>query len=380
MKGSIISFAAVLVVGLLLLGNAVCDEAIEFKTGGRIMNDWAWFDADPTLEAAVGPFDDGTEFRRARLYVAGTIHDNVGFKAQYDFAGGDADFKDVWASYKDFPLAPVKIGHFKEPFSLEELTSSKYITFMERALPVEAFAPSRNTGIGFGSSELDDQLTWSVGVFRDTDDFGGGEDSDYNFTARVTGVPWAEEDQERMLHIGGSISYKNTDMVQYRSRPEAHLAPRVVDTKEFAADNVVLCGLESALLLGPVSLQGEYMLAQVDADIGSDPDFSGYYGAVSWFLTGETRAYKASKGVFSRVSPAANAGADGGSGAWELAARYSSLDLSDGAIAAGEVDDVTLAVNWYVNPHARVMFNYVNSDTDGVGEVDVFETRFQVDF
>ena len=353
--------------GLRLTG-----EDFQFKIGGRIMLDFAFFDED----ASVGDIEDATEFRRARLYFAGLIYNNVDFKAQYDFAGGDADFKDVYIGYKGVELGHIKVGHFKEAFSLEELTSSKYITFMERSLPIEAFAPSRNTGIGINSTALDDKLTWAVGLFRETDGFGEGEGSDWNVTGRITGLPVQSE--EMLLHVGLALSYKNTSEVQYRSRPESHLAPRVVDTDGFTADNVSLVGLESALVCGPFSLQGEYILSSPDMAAGvADPDFSGYYLCASYFLTGEQRKYKASSGTFSRVKPNENVGV--GPGAWEVGARYSSLDLTDAGIAGGEIDDITLGVNWYLNPNTRVMLNYVMADADA-GDVNVIQTRFQIDF
>ena len=354
------------------------DKDFKFKIGGRIMNDWAFFDESSDSGTPLQGLQDANEFRRARLYVAGLIYDNVEFKAQYDFAGGDADFKDMYIRYRELPIA-ITVGHFKEPFGLEELTSSKYITFMERSTATEAFSPSRNTGIGVGQAVLDNTVTWAIGAFRNSDGFGNGEGSNYHYSGRVTATPWSNEDQSQLLHVGGSISYRDVDMQRYRSRPESHLAPRVVDTGEIDVSSAVLGGLEAAVVLGSLSFQGEYMLAQTDSNDGSDPDLSGYYVAASWFATGESRAYKSKAGAFSRVSPNANAGSDGG-GALELAARYSALDLSDGNFDGGEVDDVTLAVNWYLNPNTRVMFNYVNSDADENGDVNVYQTRFQVDF
>ncbi|RMF25515.1 MAG: porin, partial [Deltaproteobacteria bacterium] len=155
-----------------------------------------------------------------------------------------------------------------------------------------------------------------------------------------------------------------------------------VDTGSIAADAVDLFGAEAAVVLGSASLQGEYMHAAVDASSGSSPDFAGYYVQASYFLTGERRPYKRSHGAFGRVKPRRNfLGKEGrGPGAVELAVRYSSLDLSDAAVAGGELDDVTAGVNWYLNPNTRVMANYVHADLDAAGEADVFQMRFQIDF
>ena len=125
--------------------------------------------------------ESGVEFRRARLYMSGTIYKNVFFKAQYDFADGDARFKDVYVGVKKIPIiGHIKIGNFKEPFSLEELTSSKYITFMERSVATSAFAPSRHHGVMAYNTVpgTDDRATWAVGMFRNSDGYGRTRDGE----------------------------------------------------------------------------------------------------------------------------------------------------------------------------------------------------------
>jgi phosphate-selective porin OprO/OprP len=121
------------------------------------------------------------------------------------------------------------------------------------------------------------------------------------------------------------------------------------------------------------------MGANVDTPDGSDPSFSGYYAYASYFLTGEHRAYKNSSGTFDRVKPKTNFG-KGGTGAWEVALRYSGLDLNDAPIQGGELEDITFGLNWYLNPNVRAMFNYVLADLDTVGNADIVQLRFQIDF
>jgi phosphate-selective porin OprO/OprP len=363
------------------------DGAVKLKIGGRIQNDWAYYCTDDKdIGTADGDdFDEGVEFRRARLYVSGSIYDNVEFKAQYDFAGGDADFKDVYLGVKKVPyVGGVRVGHFKEPFSLEELTSSNYITFMERALP-NTFAPSRNTGVMLHDAVLDKRLTWAAGFFRQTDDFGDGVGGrDYNMTARLTGLPLYEEDGKRLLHLGVAYTHQNyeDDVIRFRARPESHLAPRVVDTGTIPAECGDLLGAEVAWVHGPFSLQGEYMHAFVEGDshfIG-DPRFWAASLQASYFLTGEHRPYKTSSGTFDKVKPLANFGKDGGPGAWELAARYSYLNLNDAGVSGGRLRDFTLGLNWYLNPNLRVMWNYVRADPSDGGDVDIFQMRLQLAF
>ncbi|MBN1918761.1 MAG: porin [Verrucomicrobia bacterium] len=358
------------------------DGAFKLKVGGRIMVDMAWFDLDAALDDEEDPLDEAIEFRRARLYFSGTIYDSVEFKAQYDFAGGEAALKDMYIGILNVGPGTVRVGHFKEPFSLEEITSSKYVTLMEGSL-ANTFSPSRNVGIGYLGNAMNERITYGAGIFRETDDFGefaGG--SDYNLTARVTGVPLYEDKGERLLHLGAAYSHRKLpgDEVRYRARPEAHLSTRFVDTGDFEAEEVDLIGVEAAAVFGPLSVQGEYIMAAVQSAASGDPDFAGYYVEASYFLTGEHRRYKLSEGAFDRVRPNRNLMVDGGMGAVQLTARYSSIDLTDGTIEGGEMDDITLGANWYLNPNTRIMLNYVNSDVSGVGEADIVQMRFQIDF
>ncbi len=186
------------------------DKKFQLRIGGRIHNDFYWYDQGMdtkilpgTSRAAgyMGDSQDGAQFRRARIYLSGTVYDNIEFKMQYDFAGGNANFRDVYMAMHGLPVGTLTVGQFKEPFSLEELVSSNNITFLERALPTATFAPSRSTGVMLNNSHFDDRITWAAGFFRhNTDAFGTSldDDSGWNATARITGLPWYEE---------GGVSY-----------------------------------------------------------------------------------------------------------------------------------------------------------------------------
>ncbi|MHC4474643.1 MAG: OprO/OprP family phosphate-selective porin [Planctomycetota bacterium] len=360
------------------------DGNFKLKIGGRIMHDWTWVGEDRDIKSDVGEQEDGTEFRRVRLYTSGLVYDNVEFKLQFDFAGSDADLKDAYLGLTDFPLGGLRAGHFKEPFGLEELTSSKYITFLERALPIEAFSPSRNAGVMLFDTAYDERATWAVGLFRDTDDFGERQDDGgYSFTGRVTALPWREDGGASLMHVGAAVSQRNDtgESARYRSRPEAHLLDRFVDTGSFAIDHADLLGLEAAWVEGSLSVQGEYIMANADQrGTSAGANFDGYYIQASYFLTGEHRKYKPSAGAFSRVKPKENFGFGGGLGAWEVALRYSQLDLDDSSLSGGQLDDITAGLNWHLNPNTRLMWNYVHADKDNIGNADILLMRLQIDF
>lgn len=386
------------------------DGRFKLRMGGRIHQDWAWFRQDDRLTRAFGNSQDGTEFRRARLFLSGLLYDTVSFKAEYDFAGGDSDFKDVYMAMSDVPVVgTIRVGHYKEPFGLDELISDNAITFLERPL-LSVFVPSRNTGVMVRNTAIQQRMTWAAGVFRTTDDYGNGsDDGDYSLTARVTGLPWYAAEGQRLLHLGVAYSHRpRNGAMRLRARPEAHLSEfRYVDTGTFESEDVDLLGFEAALKWGAFSLQGEYVRAGVDSvrrtaftnfslRDGVHSEFDGYYVAASHLLTGEERSYDRSKGVFGRVHPTRNFSLKegGGWGAWEVALRYSHLDLSDGYLQGGSETNWTAGLNWYLNPHARVMLNYTHGAITQAGpplsggwrgrgyegDIDILQTRFQVDF
>ena len=373
-------------------------ENFKLKLGGRIMNDWGFLKQDREIlkDTDIGDLVDGTEFCRARLYLKGDIYDNIGFEIQYDFAGGGGpEFKDVYIELKEIPLlGNFRVGQFKSPFSLEYMTSSEYITFMERGLN-NAFAPRRNTGFMLHNHALDKRMTWATSIYRTADDFGDSQgnsstEGGYSFVGRITGLPWYKDKGKKLLHIGFSYNYQNAfeNEFDYDSEPETKLAGNFVNTGDFEAEYAHLFNPELALVFGPFSLQAEYTFTNVNTTgsiSGQDPEFSGFYIYGSYFLTGEHRNYRKKKGSFGRIEPNNNFSWGKGLGAIELAARYSELDLSDSDIEGGRLNDVTLGLNWYLNPNTRVMLNYVHAEVDlsndnvKNGNADMFAMRFQID-
>jgi len=374
--------------------------------GGRLFCDWMeWGSVDSSLESQFGSdaFVGGTEFRAARVQMAGELSDRIGFFVDYDFAGGEAKLKDAYMEYRKIAhFGNLRIGHVREPFGLEGLTSNKYTTFMEPAL-TSAFYPYRNTGLMLHNTVADDNITWQAGVFRDADAFGAGSgDDQFSYTVRLTGVAWRTEDGGRLIHIGASYSHRNPGdgIARFKSASENHLGPVLADSGELQAQNVTLLGFEAAAGFGPVLLQGEYVEASVDrleqvfwlgAPVRGSccVDFAGYYVQASWMITGETHPF--SKGSPARIKPNRPLG-DEGRGALELAVRYSGLDLTDigSGVGGGELTNTTIGLNWYSSANSRIMLNYVISSyagpdvtgrgADVEGNTSAFLTRFQIDF
>jgi phosphate-selective porin OprO/OprP len=344
----------------------------EIKFGGRIMYDMAVWGAEEMDNT-------GQEFRRVRFFSSGTMYSNINYKLQLEFAGGKIAFKDVFIELNKLPIkGNLRVGHFKEPLRLEALNSSKYITFMERGLPI-AFAPERNTGAMYHTT-FGDKLSIQSGVFRNSDAFGNDKSAtnNVNVTSRITYL--AMNDDSKTLHLGASNSIRKNSGNSYgfSSRAENHLGNKLMSVSFEDVDKTNILGGEIAYVNNALSVQAEYLQATV---IGTtETALSSYYGQISYFLTGESRSYKSSLDGFSRVKPNNNYGS-GGKGAIELVARTSSMDLT--AANEGALNDITLGLNWYLNPHTRVMLNYVMGEMTKGTEVIVENAvmiRVQLDF
>ena len=404
--------APVITAGAKGFGFTSADKAFDLKVGGRIGYDVGWFSQDSELEDYVGDEQDGTGFRYARLRLSGKLWEYVTFQAEYDFAGENgADspkFRDVFIQLNGIPYgggrtADLRVGHFREPFSLEDLTGIPNRTFLERSL-MHSFVPNRNAGVQisdalFGETGKE-RLSYQLGVFKETDDLPSANDSDedqgYQITGRVTGLPWYREDGRKLIHLAAAYSHRNPDgaPIAWPGRTETRLsALRYTDINKFPgyrlndalADDIDLLGLEAALVYGPLSVQAEYTKAMVDTTLGGDADFDGGYVQASYFLTGEHRPYRHENGIFDRITPNKNFGwkSVDGWGAWELAARYSFVDLEDGPIRGGEQQAYTLGLSWYLNPNLRITTNYIlnNVETDRYdGDFSALQTRFQLEF
>lgn len=346
------------------------DKDFTFQFGGRLMVDAAYVDEDITAQ------NSGFEMRRLRLFAKGSLYQDWGYKIQMDYAENSLSVKDAYLKYKPLGLT---VGQFKQAFSLEELTSSKYITFMERSLP-NSFATGRRIGIGY--SKGSSNHSFSASIYGD--ESGGSEDGDegYGIGARATFAPIALN--KYTVHIGVSLAQEDpvddSNDVRFRARPEVHVTnTRLVDTGSISnVDKINKYGVELAGVWGPLSVQAEHISTNVERESGfSDYDLTGSYIFTSYFLTGESRPYMVKDGEFGRVKPNAKIGA------WEVALRYSTLDLNDGALQGGKEDNLTLGLNWYLNPHVRIMANYINvkSEKGAVNDdLNIYAMRTQIDF
>lgn len=366
-----------------------------FKVRGRLQYD-AGLISDP--DDLVDGKDLGFQsyFRRARIGVEGAMPGDFKYKAEIDF--GDPDtigYGDVLIEYapEDWPFS-VRLGNMETNYSLEQMTSSRFSSFIERAQMTEAFYSGRRLGISGGYSQGD--LRFDVGMFNTAITGSRGRD-EWLFGSRLVYAPRIGENQ---LHFGTSYQHRkfDTDSLgnRYRARPFIRSgSTRFVDTGNLAAKSDDVFGLEAAGIFGPLHAVAEYQFLKVNsirpaekvgaddsisgARLASKANFSSGYVELGYFLTGETRGYK--NGTFDRTK-VLNPVSKGGPGAWQVNARIDCLDLGDDVSSGAVTQYVTggkqigygVSLIWLPTDYVKfaaqytyVDISHINRGADGRG-------------
>jgi phosphate-selective porin OprO/OprP len=344
------------------------DDDRYVRLGGRIHYDVARYSDDVTL------LEDDQDFRRAR-FVLRAGYDDWQFRADYDVGLVDG-WRNLYVRYGGWDRIRVTAGNQVAPFSIDELSSSNDLAFMERSL-ASALSPAMLTGVSVRTWGKN----WSAtaGVFGDElSDLDRRSAEGTSVIGRFTYAPIRKKRQ--VLHFGLAHEYRSIDSntdVRLRARPESRLTDaRLVDTGSIVGvDSLSTTGLELMAILDSVRLQSEYMRMSLDGGPES-ADFSGGYVQASWLVTGERYRYSRSRGVPTAVRPR------GDWGALEFSLRYSMLDLDDGLVSGGEQTQVTAAVSLYLNEYLRTSLNYSRYDaapnSDGIDEDgSILMFRFQ---
>jgi phosphate-selective porin OprO and OprP len=359
-ESTIVKTCCAAALGALLCGTSGAALASpEFNLRGRLHMDYAVHDEDEV------PLSDGVLNRRARIGVQGTLDDEWFGLIEYDFAENGTSAADLILSRR-FGSGTLKIGHFKVPMGFDELSSTNTIPFIERAAPNAAIVDARRLGVGYDyfSGALGFQgMVYSRAIGSGNNPAG---DEPIGIAGRFI---YAPKIGDGVLHLGASVAYEDLQDFserRYRARPESNVdGGRLVDTGTITdASSTTKFALEAYWQGGPFSALAEYYALSVDRDAGAEPDFDGWYVQGSWFLTGENRSYR--NGTYRGVTPK-----QAGRGAWEVVARYSTVDLTDVGFQGGEQDIITLGLNYYQSANVRFMLNYIMVDvTDSAATVN----------
>lgn len=364
------------------------DGRSEIAIGGRLHVEAMSHRNDEKLTKGA---TDGTDIRRSRIYVKGKVDQDWKYIIEADLAGNKVSMKDVFGEYVGIEGWDFTFGNQKHAMSMEVQESSNDIMFTERGLTYALTTPYFDRAIGLNAKTFGD--TWNVqgGIYGDhySPEASGDVDEGHGYAIRGTWNPVWDKEAGHMVHLGanyGSRSVSNqTNKISgggkgdfsYETTNGSNL--KLLDTPDIAGLEKVNVGvLEFAAMYGPLSFQSEY--AQAKAKGTNNYDFNAWYANVGYTLTGEHRQYKPTDGEFKRLKPKNNFNLKNGTwGAWEVAARYDTLDLNDGDVLGGDGDRYTLALNWYLNYNFRIMADYSKIYDIKNGPVTVASTGKEAD-
>ena len=368
-------------------------------TGAIALDRMNWLTQSAANQDQFGSLEEynGGEIRALRFGIFGTLN----FKKPwvYTIAGATNAFDKGFESEDDdnitlfdwrldipfFRNSVMSIGKQKEPISMERLTGMVFLPWQERSAAADGLLPSRNVGIVWNGSSPETYSSWAFGVFNDWFDADQSySESASQFVGRFTWAPFKSEDESNLLHLGLGYRYSDAkEGFRFRTEPEFNQAPIYVDTGFgsesglWPADSLETYNLELSWRKGPLWLASEYFRTDVKNTALENPTFDGYYVSANWVLTGEMRPYSKKNGLF-RPIPIARTVYQNGRGAWEIAARYSGLNLTDGRIEGGDMQVASLGLNWWLTPFFSLGANYryIWNELDGVeGTSSGFMTR-----
>jgi len=340
-------------------------------------------------------FSSGSNFRRARFGVSGTLFHDWQYEFIYDFGGSGVEGSTISGAFVQYDgIAPVhfKIGAFPPSESFEDSTSASDLVFLERAQPTElqrsvAGSDGRNAVQLFAyDDDYYASVAYTLGLVGDAAVFDEQQAVVGRLAYRLLHA------QDYNLAVGGDFTYvfKIADTAagpasptafRLRERPELNVDSqniRLIDTGTIDAGNYQDWGIEAAGNYKSLYAQGGYFGYNVARRTGvlADPDFSGWYIQASWLLTGEQKPYRPDRGAYAPPKPNDPLTWDkGGIGAWEIAARYSDLDLdyqaglpgtakTPAGIRGGNQKIYTIGLNWYPNTAIRFVLDYQHTDVD----------------
>ena len=349
-----------------------------------------WFDIRAQADGAVffgapdyaDPIGNGTSIRRARFAVKGQIDENWYGEFDMDLANGLVELKDAIIRYTGIPNLDLQVGNFKENFSIQRNTTSRYLQFMERPMVCSALTPSRHLGIN--AKYAKDWLWFSAGAF--TQEVAGSEEwtnvadnnkdfgrnAGYSLTTKLVFRPLYKLDNAS-LHIGAAYSYRTTKVSQatgewgtYRASARNSTSinrKKYLDTNNLKGyDHNNLWTVELAGHWDGFRYEAAYVGDNVrfnDGDARSI-NFSGWYAQAGYLLFGGSQRYDSNGGKYTKIKPGKKWGD------LELCFRYEFVDLNapERNVFGGSAEAYTVGLNWWVNNNVKVQLNYQYNNND----------------
>jgi len=336
---------------------------------------------------ANNPASNDFSMRGVRPGLKGTIYEHYDFNVVGEFGKGISDLLDGYMGFNHLPWAKLRLGQFKQPFSLAWYTPLHSRDFIEMPFPVDNLTPDRDIGFMFHGNIWKAFLNYSLSLCNGTGKNTSDTNDDKDVVARLVFTPFNGSRNALLkgLHLGVGMTYGNQEAERDEMRRKGKFQT-VGETAFFQFNEDVFhngdrtrYGVELAWITGPFSLKGEWVRMDLD-DLylkrgGSKDDFSidGSYVSLSYIVTGESQPFK--DGKCGMITPRQNFDPQKATwGAIQLLARYETLSIdsdlfekgyADANNYTGNADGFTLGVNWYLNQGIRAMINYNRTDFNG---------------
>lgn len=320
---------------------------------------------------------NGVSTRRVRFAIKAQITKDWYGEVDMDMADGVFELKDAIIEYDGLKNVELKMGNFKEDFSMERTTTSRYLQFIERPMVAQALAPSRH--LGFQAAYLRDHFRASIGTFfqaiegaeaaenvqTNNKDFGRSQG--YSITSKIGWMPYNQE-RTMGVYLAGKGSYRTpkTDeaVSDYGGMRFSTRNSTSINRKKYIDTDVIsnvhhqwLYGIESAGYYKGMKYQTEWINTHV-AVPGEGYDFGGYYAQVGFLLLGGQQHFNVAEGEFTSIAPGKKWGDI------ELGLRYDYLDLNDRNIYGGSGQNYTAGLTFYFGNSVKMVLNYMRSIND----------------
>ena len=385
-------------------------------------------DITPERDVEFKHLNSGALVRRAYLGIEGRAFRDLWYEFRLDFGSDGSYFADPYVNLARISyiagdpdagrLFRVNVGLIKPIFTFEDATSSASLTFLERAAVVNVATDA----FGGGGSRLGAEVTLQrtnllragdnvtisaafTGHAQDTDVASGESEGGTYLLGRAAYRLWSDgtsnvqlgASASRILSLDDGAGPLGFRSVRLEDQPEIRFhEDSLVGTGPIPAKGGALWGVETGANFRNFYFGAEFYKFRIERDTqclgcvaAADPEFSGWHLDGSWILTGETKTYQANamnNGMAAFVNPrvAAPFALDGRSwGAWEIAARYSELDLNwqagpalttctgafAGCVRGGHQQVWTVGLNWYLNNNFRMLLDYMMVEVDKLDSV-----------